>query len=294
MNIPIFEREKADGLESRILATASLRLTARANSASKPPGFNPASVKAGLTDFDLYHLSSVLASVGWNKNDDVFDASEIWQAKDSPVHKLVNYNHDESQVIGHIISSNILADGKPVPADGPVPDSFDVVVGSVLYRKWEKPDLQKRMDDLISGIARGEWFVSMECLLRNFDYAVIQPDGTSRIIARSAETAFLTKHLRIFGGTGEYQGNRIGRLLRNFTFSGKGMVQNPANERSIILPATSLSAVGKQLASTPQVTEDTPRSLTDAEIAALYARGVQTDQNIINRAAAYFGSILEK
>ena len=48
-------------------------------------------------------------------------------------------------------------------------------------------------------------FVSMECIFRGFDYAVQAPDGNKHIVARNEETAFLTRHLRSYGGTGEYQ-----------------------------------------------------------------------------------------
>jgi chromosome segregation ATPase len=54
-------------------------------------------------------------------------------------------------------------------------------------------------------------------------------------VARDEASAFLTKHLRSYGGTGEYEGHKIGRLLRNVSFSGKGLVNNPANPRSVIL-----------------------------------------------------------
>ena len=91
------------------------------------------------------------------------------------------------------------------------------------------------MDQLIAEILEGKWAVSMECLFKNFDYAVVTPTGENKVIARSNESAFLTKHLRFYGGSGEYGGNKIGRLLRSFVFSGKGMVTNPANPRSLIL-----------------------------------------------------------
>ncbi len=69
-------------------------------------------------------------------------------------------------------SSIILTDGNEWTDESAPTGAFDVVVASVLYRKQEDPDRQKRMDDLIQGIAAGDWFVSMECLLRHFDYAV--------------------------------------------------------------------------------------------------------------------------
>jgi chromosome segregation ATPase len=54
------------------------------------------------------------------------------------------------------------------------------------------------------------------------------------MIVRSEDTAFLSKHLRAYGGSGDYQGNRVGRLIRNLTFSGKGLVKVPGNPESII------------------------------------------------------------
>ena len=42
-----------------------------------------------------------------------------------------------------------------------------------------------------------------------------------KIVPRSEQTSFLTKYLRSYGGSGEYDGARIYRVLRDFTFSGK-------------------------------------------------------------------------
>ena len=75
----------------------------------------------------------------------------------------------------------------------------------------------------------------MECLFPNFDYALTAPDGSTKVVSRDEASAFLTKHLRSYGGSGEYQNYRVGRLLRNLSFSGKGLVSKPANPRSVIL-----------------------------------------------------------
>jgi hypothetical protein len=109
----------------------------------------------------------------------------------------------------------------------------------VLYKVWDEPGLSRSGWTRPSwSIAKGEWFVSMECLFRGFDYALRGQDGSTRIVARNSQTAFLTKHLRAYGGKGvfasggsEYQ---VGRLLRNIVFSGKGLVKNPANPESVI------------------------------------------------------------
>merc|ERR1712093_274458 len=84
----------------------------------------------------------------------------------------------------------------------------------------------------------GEWFVSMECLFSDFDYALVDPKGKNQLLKRDGASAFLTKHLRAYGGEGEYEGYKIGRALKNISFSGKGLVSNPANPRSVILNST--------------------------------------------------------
>jgi prefoldin subunit 5 len=75
----------------------------------------------------------------------------------------------------------------------------------------------------------------MECLFPDFDYALADAGGNSRVVARNKETAFLTKHLKAYGGRGVYGGERVGRVFRNLVFSGKGLVETPANPESEIL-----------------------------------------------------------
>ena len=92
------------------------------------------------------------------------------------------------------------------------------------------------MNNIIEEIEEGDrWYVSMECLFPNFDYALKDETGASKIVRREEASAFLSKHLRAYGGTGRYEGYTVGRLLRNISFSGKGLVSKPANPRSVIL-----------------------------------------------------------
>lgn len=189
---------------------------------------------------DLYYIKSILASGGWNKNDDVFDSAEMWNARSTPEDKQFNYMHDEKDIIGHITGSYI-ADGDGNVIDdindvSQLPAYFDIVIGSVLYTSWSSPELKHRMKEIISDIESGQtWHVSMECLFPAFDYALIDSKGSQKIIKREESSAFLTKHLRAYGGKGEYNGYKVGRLLRNISFSGVGLVQKPANPRSVIL-----------------------------------------------------------
>lgn len=247
MNIPVYSAEKKDGLLENIRASASiaydtilkpedqfdLKKIQKQIASFDHPEF---ALKLDEQNWDLFPVNSLLVSCGWNNNDDVFDPAETWAARHSPVHKQFNFMHDETDIIGHMFASiPIDKDQNIIPENIDVlPEEFDIVVASVLYRQWEDTALQTRMDDIIEGIANDKWFVSMECLFRNFDYAMITQDNEFQVVSRNHSTAFLTKHLRIYGGSGEFEGNKIGRFLRNFTFSGKGLVDNPANPKSII------------------------------------------------------------
>lgn len=197
-----------------------------------------ATAKANPNQRDLFYKHSILASIGWNANDDVFDRFETWEARNTPVDKQINYMHNELDIIGHSTSSFIYDEsGKLIPDNTPfenLPEKFDVVTEFVLYSMWDSPERQQMMGKLIAEINDGKWFVSMECRFPEFDYAIIDRDGSHKTIARNENTAFLTKYLRAYGGSGEYEGRRIGRLIKKLFFSGQAIVDNPANSRSII------------------------------------------------------------
>ena len=242
----IFDTEIRDGLSDKIKSGSSLALLCPVEACMPAPSqesveqLRIVSGKTGGSEqIDLYYLNSILVSTGWNKNDDVFDVAETWIARQTPEDKQFNYMHDEADIIGHITANMVIdADGNEVPNDTSVenlPERFDIVTSSVLYNSWASPELKERMETIIAEIEDGKWFVSMECLFSAFDYAIVTPEGTQHVVARDEVSAFLTKHLRSYGGTGEYEGHKIGRLLRNVSFSGKGLVNNPANPRSVIL-----------------------------------------------------------
>ena len=195
-------------------------------------------LKASKEDSDIYHVYSILVSTSWNKNDDVFDKDEVWASKDTPKYKPTNLEHNEKQIVGGIID-NWAVDENFNLIDTNIdhnnlPDHYHILVSSVIYKQWQDPEYRDRVFDLIDKIEAGDKYVSMECIFNGFDYAVIAPDGKHHILSRSDETAFLTQHLRSYGGTGSYQDHHIGRLLRNITFSGKGFVDKPANPESVI------------------------------------------------------------
>ena len=185
---------------------------------------------------DLYYLKSILVSTGWNKNDDVFDPTELWEARSTPEDKPFNFMHNEKDIIGHITANEVVDfDGNPISQDSEVPDKFNILTSAVVYTEWSDPEQRQRMHKIVSEIEDGKWFVSMECLFPDFDYALKGAAGETKVIKRNEASAFLTKHLRSYGGDGKYEDYQVGRLLRNLSFSGKGLVSKPANPRSVIL-----------------------------------------------------------
>jgi hypothetical protein len=116
-----------------------------------------------------------------------------------------------------------------------LPEKFHILTGSVIYTGFTDTDLKGRTAQLINEIQSGNKYVSMECFFSGFDYGLINKTTAQyKILPRNTETAFLTKHLRAYGGLGEHQNYKIGRVLRNITFSGKGFVSKPANPDSVI------------------------------------------------------------
>ncbi len=246
----IFSQEIKDGLKEKIQASASIAYSIPIESV-KDSKLSLEIIKACKCDTEhkasegLYPTKSILVSTVWNLNDDVFDPQETWPARSTPIDKPTNLEHDETKIVGHMVDSWPINDkGEIIPEETAVdelPDLYHIVNSAVIYTLWQDKERSDRAQKLIAQIEAGEKFVSMECLFKGFDYAVKSPDGSSHVIARSAETAFLTKHLRAYGGDGIYQGHKVGRLLRNITFSAKGYVDKPANPDSIILKGEEFS-----------------------------------------------------
>lgn len=250
MQIPIYKQEIKDGLQDQLTNNSiACYAVAETNSpseesveklrkiiASQSPGAELA-IAENKNQMDLYYLKSILVSTGWNKNDDVFDPSELWQARSTPEDKPFNFMHDEADIIGHITANEVVDfDGNPLDYDSDEhPSQFNILTSAVIYTEWSDPDRRERMSKIVAEIEEGKWFVSMECLFPNFDYALKNSQGETRVIPRNEASAFLTKHLRSYGGDGKYEDYQVGRLLRNLSFSGKGLVSKPANPRSIIL-----------------------------------------------------------
>lgn len=294
----VYQSEIDDGLADKLKETSLAYLSEAAIISPDDPKidtYKPILANSESKQIDLMYLEDTLASTGWNNNDDIFLPEETYKAKDTPVNKQFNLMHEQDKILGHITASiavdlegNVIENNLPQEK---IPKHFDVRSGSVIYTKYRDETLQNKTDTLVAEIKNNEWCVSMECLFRQFDYGIMTAAGEQRIIERNKDTAYLTKYLRAYGGTGYINGNKIGRVLRNFVFSGKGLVKNPANKRSVIL-----STVGNtqfEPTETVQKMENVEMTIDQkmfddlkAELAAAKAEALtyksKTDESMVN------------
>ncbi len=249
----IYQKEIQDGLssyfEKPLSATYTLALSTSAT--TKVKSINNIVGKLKEDDF-LYEYPSILVTAGiWNDNYQVFDKDEVWKARYTPLNKPANINHEPDKVVAH--TSKVFAitdetearlipdtvDGKP---NEDIPNKYHLLTVDNFYKYNSKPyqnrnpEYSTKIQDLYEKVQAGNLAVSMECIFEDFDYAIMYADGTQKIIQRNDETSFLSKKLRSFGGTGEYEGKKIGILMRNLMFTGKGITDNPANKESVIFP----------------------------------------------------------
>lgn len=239
----IFAQEIADGIAEQIRSNMSVACLSLAQVDNLPHTQKPLEIavaSANPHQPDLFYLKSILVSTGWNNNDDVFMPEILWAARHTPEDKQFNFMHNEKDIIGHMTGSYVtdFSGGEFSnidDSDFQIPSDFNIVNNAVIYTSWTDADLQERCDKTIAEIKDGKWFVSMECLFPAFDYQLKSESGSIEYITRSEATAHLSKHLRAYGGTGVYQGYKVGRVLKDLAFSGVGLVNKPANPKSVII-----------------------------------------------------------
>jgi len=195
---------------------------------------------------DLQYIRSILVSAGTNKNGAHFLPSEMMKSHNTIVNKAIDIEHDESRVIGHIYECAFLfKNGEffdpqqllaeyTAASNSPDDLDIDVVVAGVIHKM--------RFPDISEEIAKGEWKVSMECYFKDFDIKI----GNTIINRQEAEALgynpqdLLGGFVKVMAGTKELGKHFVSRVLRGITFSGMGIVKNPANPHSIILETAAI------------------------------------------------------
>lgn len=296
LTVPIYSSERkaglADALSNGITVSAYCQLLPNAD---RKESLCKAVASAVKKDIDLYWLDSILVSTGWNKNSEVFLPEEVWPARHTAKNKPFNYSHNSKDILGHMTDSYAVdLEYKAIADDlniDELPKKFHILTSAVIYKFFEDEKQIERIQKLITEIENGKWFVSMECLATNFDYALISSTGEQKIVVRNTETAQLTQYLRQYGGPGKYKDFILGRVLRNITFSGEGLVEAPANPESVILNTVAdfngelVSAVYIDFSSDLQITNQ-ESVMTELEVKELEAKLVKAEKNLLDTEAA--------
>jgi hypothetical protein len=190
---------------------------------------------------DLQYIRSILVSAGTNKNGAHFMPSEMLMAHNTVVNKAIDIEHDEEKVIGHIYECAFLhKDGEQFDPNQTIAEAeesgssldeldIDIVVAGVIHKM--------RFPDLADEVSNGDWKVSMECYFKDFDIKI----GDTIISRQEAQmlgydpNELVGNFVKITADNKELGVHSAARVLRGITFSGMGIVKNPANPHSIIL-----------------------------------------------------------
>lgn len=204
---------------------------------------------------DLMYVRSCLVSAGpiagVNDNDDIFTREEAWAARQSPVLKPFNWQHDDKDILGVIYTvqaRNLKGDILDISDETPPDCDFDLWVEAAIFSLIH----QDRAAEIESRSKAGTLFVSMEAWFDDYNYGLCETDKSIKVLSRNQSTAFLDKHLRASGGPGIYrdpesnQDVRIGRVLKSVTFGGCGFVDRPANKRSVIEAAEPMNSLAER------------------------------------------------
>lgn len=221
---------------------------------------------------DLFFFRSIMATSSVNLNDDGFLAQEMFRARNTPVAKFVNIEHEADAcavefgaggIVGTIVDSFMMDRDMVLidPNTEEVPAFFHLGTTNVIWRHLSNELLRAKATLLIKKIEEGSMAVSMETMFSGFDYGLAtdyESDGTIlpeniEIIERNEETAFMTKHLRAYGGEGEYNGKKLVRMLRGITFTGLGVVSEPANPSSVMLKDEDILKKTEKMEEVPSV-----------------------------------------
>jgi hypothetical protein len=245
----IYPLEKEAGLESQIIdiknANASLNILSSQGNAeyAATAAFNPKPMDSSNKEWiakglsrDVMWIRANLVSTTWNKNDDVFTIEDTWKARYTAMYKPLNMGHLGRESAGAnttfgVITNTYACDDDmkyiwDIPKEG-----FNIGIEGLIWARYFPSQAAEIKENIDNGIQS----ISMECNMGDFGYALKPQDepDTILLMPRHEITAWMTKSLRIFGGTGEIEINakkyKVGRWLRDIIFTGGGFTLQPAD-----------------------------------------------------------------
>jgi hypothetical protein len=193
---------------------------------------------------DLMYFSAILVSSGENLNHAYFMGSELVAAEETIIHKALDIEHAEQDIIGHIYERAYMdKDGNPLDIkelstkETASLDSQDmhIAIAGIIYKD--------RFPNLSKEIANSEWnSVSMECYFQHYDVKIgdlILSRQEAEALGLAANNDNLGRVAKVIKNGKEIAKGTLARVLRKICFSGCGIVKNPANPDSIVLEVAS-------------------------------------------------------
>lgn len=188
---------------------------------------------------DLMYFTAIYVSSGENLNHAYFQPVELVAAEGSIIHKALDVEHKEKEVVGHLYDRVFINekgeklsvdDLKALDKDDLNEKNIHVAIAGIIYKH--------RFPEVAQEVAEGKWKVSMEVYYEDFDIKI----GDTIITRKEAESVGYTDISKVLGKKGrlvksgrEIANGTISRVLRNLKFAGCGLVENPANPPSVIL-----------------------------------------------------------
>lgn len=157
---------------------------------------------------DLLYIEHKLVHANVNKNKDGFLQEELYAARNTPVLKLVNWEHDEPN-IGVVFSSEYVS----TPEDSDEPDYLLVAVA---VSKYKYPS---QAEEMIDRHEKGELFFSMETYFKEAECS-----SCGGLFTKGSDSYCDHLKARYSAGSSTH------RILRGLTFAGDAVVRRPADE----------------------------------------------------------------
>lgn len=189
---------------------------------------------------DLVYFAANGAVAGLcNENDDCLDPSTALEVYHLSKNKYINVDHKRDIVVGAIISAGLskYGDNSIIDDEGAKQEKvFNLSVAAVMWKAINKTLgelLEKAGDESSSEF--GKVSLSWEVFFKGYDIAVGSPIlSEARIVSDQAERDKLEPYLKRNGGVGQFQGEKVYRVIRNTDESknviigGYSLVTNPA------------------------------------------------------------------
>jgi len=195
--------------------------------------------KDNKKQMDLMYFSAIFVSSGENLNHAFFTPTELVQAEGTIVNKALDVEHKEEEIIGHIYERAFMdKEGNPLDLEelaSMETASLDnkeihIAIAGIIYKN--------RFPDVAKEVADGKWKVSMEAYYQDYDVKVgdlVMSKNEAEALGLATDDSVLGKVAKVLKEGKEIAKGAVTRVLRGITFSGCGIVENPANPPSVIL-----------------------------------------------------------